>query len=199
MIKPIDLFNKYKDVYAEPFVIYPDKSDKEYSVTLTENDHSSKLRKLTVRNVPKDTILLPLHEYSNIELGNKLKNILKSEHGIFKCCDYLLITMVKGKLFLVFIEMKSEQLDSSNIKKQFKGASCFIEYCNAIIEHFYNMPSLKSLTVNPRYVLISKGTLNKRSIKPKTYGKHSSPDNFARLKVSISDKNSATVTFRPFI
>ena len=200
MAKPIDLFCKYKDIYTEQFIIYPEKIGDERFFTLTERNNLSKLRKLTVSSVPKDTIMLPLQEYSKLDIGVSLKKILNSAPGVFKCCDYLLISLKKEKLYMIFIEMKTGQIVSSDIRNQFKGASCFIEYCNAIIEHFYNTPLIKSIPVNPRYILITKG-MRKESVKPKSYEKHSSPDAFAVAKVRVSDekKKSATVSFGAFL
>ena len=200
MTRTQDLFSKYKDIYDEQFIVYPDEINGEYSLTLTESDYLSKLRILTVNSVPKNTIMLPLQEYSKLGLGTRLKKILKPDPGIFKCCDYLLISMVREKLYMIYIELKTGQIIASEIKEQFKGASCFIEYCNAIIEHFYCTPLVKPLSVNARYILISKGT-RKESIKPKSYERHSSPDNFAHAKVSVRDekKKSATVSFGSFL
>ena len=200
MTKPTDLFCKYSDIYAEQFAIYPDEVDNEYCLTLTENDRLSKLRRLTINNVPKNTLLLPLQKYSKLDIGLSLKEVLKSDPGVFKCCDYLLISMVNDKLYLIYIEMKSNKVVPSEVIKQFKAATCFINYCNAIIEHFYNTPLTMPLTVNVRYVLITKGT-RKESIKHKSYEKHSSPDKFAHAKVRISDENkkSATVSFGTFL
>jgi len=194
MIQPIDLFNGYNEIYTQSFIVHPDVKDNEYSVTLTEDDRTAKLKKLTVSNVPKNTILLPLHKYSDLCLGNILKNILKSASGIFKCCDYLIVTIAKGKLYLVFIEMKSKEINSVDIKKQFKGASCFIEYCNSIIEYFCNMPSRKSLTINTRYVSVYGNKLNKTPTRRRCYTNHSSPDNFLPYMVGIDD-NAASIPF----
>lgn len=188
-MQPIDLLNKYKDIYVPSFIVHPYKKNDVRSIVLTEKDKSTKLKEIAINNVPDDTILLNLHQYSALNLGEKLKIILDDAPGIFKCCDYLLISVLKGKAYLIFIEMKTnlkvKSIDYGVVRKQFRGASCFIEYCNAIIEHFYNMPSIRSLELNLRYVLIAGAKLNKQPTR-RAYSKHVSPETFLKLNVDVN-------------
>ena len=198
MVDQLGLFKKYKEIYRESFVAYPNEMYGEYSIELKEADRTAKLRKLTVRNVPKDTILLRLHEYSNLNIGNILKQVLNDDSGIFKCCDYLLISIVNKELYFFFIEIKSENVVSSDVKKQFKGAFCFVDYCHAIIQHFYDMPSVKALSSKSYCILISKGTFNKKPTKLKKYIMRSSPDGFSHHKVGVKN-HTATINFESFL
>ena len=161
MMQPIDLFNSYKELYEESFIIKPVETDEGFSVILEENDKSTKLREITIYNVPQNSLLFPLHEYSKLALGEKLKNIINAERGVFKCCDYLLVSLTKDGIYLIFIELKSNKIERSHIIQQFKGASCFIEYCHAIIKHFYDKSLHESPTLNMRYVLVSRQNFNK--------------------------------------
>jgi len=74
--------------------------------------------------------------------------------------------------------MKSYKPFNYDVRKQFKGATCFIEYSNAIIEHFYGIKSLKSVPLNMRYHLVYQGTFNKRATQWERYRCPSSPDSF---------------------
>jgi hypothetical protein len=197
MIQPRDLFLHYNDIYAKSFIILPDEKDGEYSVTLTEDDKTAKLKELKIYNVPKNTILLPLHKYSELLLGYALKDIFNADIGIFKCCDYLLITMRDNELYLIFIEMKSEKYSTGDIKRQFKGATCFIEYCNAAIRHFYDMPLLKSMPLNMRYYLVYQKGLNKWPTAKTIDPQPQSFDNFYRYNVG-NDK-SPSIYFGVFL
>jgi len=195
MIQSKDLFDKYNDIYTQSFVLHPHESGDGYNITLTENDLTAGLRKLVINNVPKNTSLIALQQYSDLGLGNKMKSILNDAPGIFKCCDYLIITIVDNKLHLIFVEIKSEKINPSDIIKQFKGASCFIDYCNSIMEYFYNSSPLQVSNLNPRYVLISGKKLNKTSTKQKRFGAHSSPEIFNHCKVSVDNNKTASITF----
>jgi len=192
-----DVFSSYCDIYTQSFVVRPNEIDGELCVTLIEDDKTAKLKALKIYNVPKKTILLPLYQYSKLCHGNILKKILKNDPGIFMCCDYVLITINNDELYLIFIEMKSNKIDNIVVKKQFKGATCFIEYCNAIIEHFYGIPSLRSVSLNMRYYLVYQGTLNKSATKLGKDKRRSSPDNFCRHPVG--NYREASVPFGIFL
>ncbi|MCL1808813.1 MAG: hypothetical protein FWG42_03480 [Clostridiales bacterium] len=193
---PMDLLICYDKIYIDSFVIHPDEAGGKYSITLIENDTSASLKKLTVSNVPQDTILLPLQRYSELHIGEKLKGIIKGAPGIFKCCDYLIITITQSGMYLIFIEMKSNEFIQSDVSKKFKGANCFIEYCNAIIDNFYDVPLRNKITPKMRYVLITGKRFNKKQTKLKgeKYTKLSSPDNYTCHMVGI-ENNSASVPF----
>jgi len=197
MMQPIDLIKSYQDLYNPSYISHPANTDRGFSVVLAENDKSAKLKEVTVYNVPQKTILLSLHEYEKLKIGNYLKRILNADPGIFKSCDYLIITVMKEELYWVFVELKSEEFKKNYIIQQFKGASCFIEYCNAIIEHFFN-PSIKSMTINTRYVLIAGKPLDKRRTKSIKYTKHTKPEDYYQRNVGKSIK-SASVPFEALL
>jgi hypothetical protein len=192
--QPFDLFNSYNSIFAQSVIVAGNKTDGEYSVTLTESDKQAKLKNVTIYNIPENSILIKLHEYSKLGLGNKLSTIINADAGVFRCCDYLLATMIKNELCLYFIEMKSENFVSSEVIQQFKGAICFAEYCNAIAEHFFNLTGVKSLTLNVHYVLITGKKYNKTPTKNYRRKKKSTPEDFHIYPVGI-DKNAANVFF----
>jgi len=194
-----DLFSKYKEIFVSPFIVVPKKTDCEYSVTLIEEDKAAKLKEITIHNVPKNTILLSLYQYSQLGIGNKLKKIIKADLGVFRCCDYVLATIDDNRIVLVYIEMKSEESQHGDIIKQFKGATCFIGYCHAIIQTFFNIPKEEFQSIRLYYVLISKARLNKKPTKNMNYKKHTSPENFYHHEVRIIDSKSAEVFFQTLL
>jgi hypothetical protein len=173
-----DVFSSYNDIYTQSFIVRPDEIDGELCVTLTEGDKKAKLKTLKIRNVPKKTILLPLYQYSKLNVDKDLRTIFNNELGVFKCCDYVLITINNDKLYYIFIEMKSSKPCNYDVKKQFKGATSFIGYSNAIIEQFCNITSFESISLNMRYHAVHQGTYNKRATQWDRYKCPSSPDNF---------------------
>ncbi|MDR0489679.1 MAG: hypothetical protein LBH28_00335 [Oscillospiraceae bacterium] len=191
MIQKQDLFNRYSEIFVPSFIIHPDETPEGFCVTLTEDDSTAKLRRLIVKNVPSNTILIPLHEYSHLGIGNKLKAILRDDPGIFMCCDYLLAAMTKDYAYFVFIELKSNRINLSDVKKQFKGASCMAEYFNAIGAHFYNLRKSELSAFELRYVLISVSKLNKRPTKRASSAKYSTPDEFFHHKVAVENHEAS--------
>jgi len=192
-----DVFSKYSDIYTQSFIICPTEIDGEYSIILTENDKMATLKKLEIYNVPQKTILLPLHQYSELNIGSTLKKIFIDDPGVFMCCDYIVITISDDKLYYIFIEMKSYKPSNSDVRKQFKGATCFIEYSNAIMEHFYGVTSLKSLSLNMRYHLVYQRTYNKRVTKWEQCKYTSSPEKIHLHCVEKS--NEVSVPFGVFL
>jgi len=192
-MRAIELLDSYEMICDKSLVSGPDYSDGRYSFSLKEADKAAKIREVTIYDVPPNTLLLSMQKYENLKLGNYLKSILKAELGIFMSCDFLLISETKKGLFLTFIELKSREFSNSDVKKQFKGASCFIEYCHAIIEYFLGRPMPKLSAMETRYVLISGRTPRKRPTKYEKYVNLSSPDNYYHHGVG-----NANASFVPF-
>ncbi|MCL2163784.1 MAG: hypothetical protein FWH55_05170 [Oscillospiraceae bacterium] len=166
MMTPLDMLNNYLKIYMPVFVTHPEKSNGNYKFTLTENDPAAKLRKIVVSNVPEYSILLNLQEYSKLNIGNRLGRIIRDAHGIFKCCDFLLISADGANLDFVYIEMKSKAIVPSDIIEKFNGASCFMEYCRAVIDYFFDAPIPKPVSPRISYALLSWRNLNKASTVP---------------------------------
>ena len=101
MMSSIDLLNSCEKIYMPTFFSYPKKEvGGMCSVALSENDPAAKLRSITISNVPEHSILLNLHRYEKLNIGNRIKSIIRDDCGAFKCCDYLLIAAGKGKSHL---------------------------------------------------------------------------------------------------
>jgi len=158
MTESHEFLSAYKDVFVESQIRHPDKNENVYSVTLVEDDRSAKLKKVSIYNVPKDSVLLSLR---SINLGNALKNILRNDLDVFKCCDYLLVSAIDTGINMVFIEMKSKTFDSGEVENQLKGAACFNQYILAVMKHFYDKSYLDSIKSH-RMLIYGRG-FSKRS------------------------------------
>ena len=184
MIASKDLLSCYKQIYVTSFIEYPLETDGKFSISLTETDPAAKLKKVTISDVPEKSMLLKLNEYSKLNIGNKMNKIINDEKSIFQCCDYLLMSEDESKLYMVFIEMKSTNLDRSHITSQFKGASCFMEYCNSIAKHFYGLPLENQLACDTSYVLLSWRNMRKTpTVKKNKYRKPLQPDEYIHCQV----------------
>ena len=204
MMSPQEVLHVFNSLFVRSFVSIPhETNDYGYCLTITENDNNANLRQINIRNVPKNSLLLKAQDYSNLNIGNILKAIFKSEIGLFKCCDYIVLTIIKNEMYAIFIEMKSRSQDPTEIVRQFKGASCFMEYCGAIAKYFYDAPistpSPSLLPLQTRYVLFSAKPLNKTTTAPKLYKKHSFPENYIRCTFGIGKGKEGSVMFGKLI
>jgi hypothetical protein len=166
----------------------PIPHEDEYILLLKENDRLAKLKEVTIRNVPKDSMLISLQ---SVDFGEKLKNVINPNYGVFKCCDYLLISGISDKIILVFIELKSKTTENVDIKKQLKGATCFFRYCDSIVNCFIN-PDSTLVTQEHRYVLFSARNINKTT-RRKNQHLHINPDSFYHH--GLGNKSHETVHF----
>ncbi len=101
-------------------------------VRLKENGIQAKLRKVDLYDVPSDSLLLKLDSYQ------QPLTLFDGKKGERKRCDYILITHLEERDILLFIELKSGSCKSTEIKQQFKGSQCVIDYCNSALNHFYS-------------------------------------------------------------
>ena len=185
------LLNKYKEVFQISYVLSPIRNNDTYNHVLIEEDNSSHFQNLTITNVPQNSILLDLRKVSKLNLGDKMNKVFKDTSGLFKCCDYLILFSMDNQLFLIYIEMKSKGYKEEDISQKFKGAYCFIKYCDTILEQFFGLQNLSSTIVKMNKVLISKATLNKQP----TNAKITSIKDFYHYQVTINNK-SASIQFK---
>jgi len=200
MITAMDWFCKCKTIYVPAFVSFPVEDNGKYSLALTESDPEAKLKRITISNVPENTVLLNLQEYSKLNIGASLGKIIRDDSGIFKCCDYLLISADSAELDFIYIELKSKKIDRHEIIKQFNGASCFMEYCKGVVEYFFDAPITKPVSIRTSYALLSWTSLNKTPTSPSRtkknkYRKSLSPGDYIHQKIG----GSGTISFKWFI
>ena len=191
MIDASTYLEKYKILCKEPFIFCPHNQ----CVTLEETKESATLRKVVIENLPNKTIVLDLDKYSNLNTGKSLRSILESEKGIFKCCDYLIITIVENRINLIFVEMKSNLPKPSEVIKQFKGGYAFFAYSHAIVEQFYTDEVIEISNFVFKYVVVTNKTSNKRTTKLDKYSNKSyTPANYLTRSVN-NNNNSENIYF----
>ena len=171
-----DLINCYKNIFVESRIVEPCAVAGRYSLFLKEEDRTAKLKQVEVKNVPKDAFAV---SFQGINIGNHLTKVFQEDFlksGICKCCDYVLLSTDGNGTHMTFIELKSTNVDGSNVRKQFIGARCFIEYYSAF-DYAKSEFSPGLLKYRKKYVVLSYNNPEKRQTKRK-YTDHSTPDSF---------------------
>lgn len=127
---------------------------------LKEHGTDAKLKQVDVFDLPEDSLLIHLEKYE------QPRTLFNGRLGERQRCDYVLITTVRGFPTVLFIEMKSAQLKQSAIMKQFKGAECILEYCDAALDRFHGQNSLLR-SCQKRYVVFYLPRVAKQRTRPK--------------------------------
>lgn len=127
---------------------------------LKESGADAKLKRVDIYDIPDGSLLLNLDKYE------QPKSLFRDEKGQRQRCDYVLVTKVENRKLLLFIEMKSSKLKNTEIQKQFKGAECVIDYCNAALTRFHDQSDLLK-KLEKRFVVFYKPhSIPKRSTRP---------------------------------
>ncbi|MDR0611671.1 MAG: hypothetical protein LBG58_16305 [Planctomycetaceae bacterium] len=136
---------------------------------LKENDRSAKLREVQINGVSDDSILI------KIDYGQANDQIFCNENGSLKRCDYLLITQLRRKKILLFMEMKSNKVISTEIIQKFRASECLFDYMILVLRQFHDL-DFNYNEYKKRFVLFQEKPLPKRPVHPKRTG--SAPDNY---------------------
>jgi len=103
---------------------------------LTEKDHPGGAYEIRVNGVAENSILLKMDKVP------QPKCIFKGSKGERRRCDYLLFTVFNGNPIILFMELKSKRGNIAESSRQFKGALCFIDYCDSALRHFHGQLNL---------------------------------------------------------
>lgn len=130
-------------------------------VRLKEKSENAELKKVDIYDVPDNSLLI------KIDATKPPHSLFKTNKGECRRCDYILISEIENKPILLFIEMKSTKKirEPSEIIKQFHGAECIIDYCNAILERFHNKKMFFN-DFNKYFVVFYKPRIAKRNTRP---------------------------------
>lgn len=126
---------------------------------LKETAGDSKLKQVDIYDLPEGSLLLKL---DHIE---QPKTLFKGKKGERQRCDYLLVTKIDTRSFLVFIEMKSSTAGDSEIVRQFKGAECIFDYCDAALNRFHDQDGFLR-KFEKRFVVFYRPRLAKQRTRP---------------------------------
>jgi len=140
-----------------------------FSVRLKETGVEAKLKQVDLLGVPENSLLIKLDAYEQpVSLFNGNK-------GERKRCDYILFTLVNGKGYALFIELKSAKLKTSEYICQFKGAECVVDYCHAALKRFHDHDQLLA-HFNKRFIVFYRPRIAKQRTRPKMTSGNTSPE-----------------------
>lgn len=105
--------------------------------------------------------------------------VFSGSKGECKRADFIVIS--ESERHILYIELKRTSCKSHHIVQQLKGAKCFIEYCRAVVEWFWDdCKFLKDY--NERYVCFCHTGSRKRPTKVRSSGSyHDRPENPQRI------------------
>ncbi|MCG6553098.1 MAG: hypothetical protein L7F77_12300 [Candidatus Magnetominusculus sp. LBB02] len=177
-------FQVLKGLFNENILGNPIRNKGRSFVDLKEKEPQAKLKNVTLLGIPDDTIVIKLDEY----IGEV--NLFKHNRGLLRRCDYVIFSKTKDKDIIVFIELKSFKPKNEEIIQKFKSSLCIVDYCKAILKHFYNDTNpLDSFTNH--FILFYKNNLNKTPTsrkQPNTPKKGCTPDNYKKKSVNNNDE-----------
>lgn len=113
-------------------------------VRLKESGTDAKLKHVDIYDVDPDSILIKLDD------ADPPTTLFKGIKGERQRCDYVLVTVLENTTLLVFFEMKSRVAKDADITRQFKGAACLLDYCEAALNRFHDQPDLLAI-VEPEF------------------------------------------------
>jgi hypothetical protein len=110
------------------------------------------------------------------------KAIFKSSKHECKRADFVIILNTDKHKKIIFIELKAKSTTSleADIILQFKGAKCFIAYCQEIGKVFWNEPSFLD-HYEYRYVSIRNIGIAKKTTREKKYPTHDQPEKMLKI------------------
>ena len=118
------------------------------SVRLQETGVQAKLKRVDILGIPEKSVLMKLDAYE------QPLSLFKGEKGERQRCDYILFTVIDGKGYALFVELKSAKLKKSEYICQFKGAECVVDYCHSALKRFHNHDRLKTFSKDSRSLLL---------------------------------------------
>lgn len=147
--------NVMKDLLVGEILVPLRKEHGKCFAQLKEDAPDSKLRTVRIFDVSPGSILINLDKYQ------QPRTLLRNEKGQRQRCDYVLLTTWQKQPLMLFVEMKSKVAKDPGIQKQFKGAECVMDYCNAVLNRFHQQNDLLSPFLK-RFVVFYKPTIAKR-------------------------------------
>jgi hypothetical protein len=97
--------------------------------TLEETDSNAKLKKVVINGIPQGALIV------RIDNGDGINKLLKSDGDDFpinKRSDYLII----DEKNVIFVEMKSKNVDKKDCILKFKSSACLISYIDNLFNEF---------------------------------------------------------------
>lgn len=117
---------------------------------------------IRIKGIPDDAVII------KTDMFPAPKSIFKNLKGECKRADFVIIASTRSKNYIVYMEMKKSRGDG-DIVKQLKGSECFVSYCRAIADRFWDdQPNfLDSNSYKSRFVSITKIGISKSRTRPR--------------------------------
>ena len=109
--------------------------DIDKSIKIKENGLQAKLKGIIIDKISNNFFAFKLD--SNI-CPNISPYINRTTPNINKGCDCILLYKKEERLFLFFIELKSNDYSKSEVKSQLIASQCFFVYIKELLDKFYN-------------------------------------------------------------
>lgn len=149
-----------------------------WKAELREDDSSAKLRRVDITNVPVDSMLIKMDDKAT-----EPNTLFLEDAGQRMRCDYLLITKTNsGRKILLFIEIKSNTVDSEKVIQKFHASECLLDYIESMLGRFHHCHEIFN-RYEKRFVLFQTRNLPKKATRPARRKSGREPENM-RIFVS---------------
>jgi hypothetical protein len=143
--------------------------------TVTLREEQCDDSEVTLSELPDDTLIVRLDRFPDA------RGFLKNEKGECGRCDFLVLTVYKGRSFALFLEMKRGKTEAHKITQQLRGGWCVFLYLEALLEKFHDKRRIAA-GFRTRFAACRKTKLDKRPIRPSAkLSGHDRPEKFAAL------------------
>ena len=131
---------------------------------------------IQIKGIPDDAVII------KTDVFPAPKKIFKCGRGECKRADYAIVASSRSKNYIVYMEMKKGR-GGGDIVKQLKGSECFVSYCRAIADRFWDQPNfLDSNSYKSRFVSIKKIGIRKSRTRPHgSADPHDTPERMLRI------------------
>ncbi|MBF0192753.1 MAG: hypothetical protein HQL99_16695 [Magnetococcales bacterium] len=106
---------------------------------VSETDVSALMKKVIIEGLQTDESILFFADVGKIFI----QYLLDGAHQ--KVCDAVIMTTYNGKVYLVFVELKSTSFNNNDIVNKFVSSSCLLDYCRCILKQFHDASVLDGL------------------------------------------------------
>lgn len=149
-------------------------SEKKYAVLREEETNTS----FTVYGLPANSIVIKADKFP------APRNFLKNTKGEASRADFIIISEMETKKWIIYIEMKKgTSSPNKKIVQQLKGAQCVMAYCISVVENFYDITKFLD-QYNSRFISIRSPNVNKQPTRRLVDegGIHDTPKNRLQFK-----------------
>ena len=166
--------DKIRKLLDSSAVVMPNDDSGVFEMRLKETDPKAKLRLVRIRGVPKNSLLI------KVDGAAPLNALLSAEKGIRQRCDYVLLTERKDSPVLIYCEMKSTSVSSSEVARQFKGGICIVQYFDSLLREFLGTCNFFSGIKEVFFVAFSKAKGWKKTASMHGIALRSTAENFCK-------------------